>query len=238
MLLGSKIIRFAAIAVASTFLLALIGCRSHTAPGRPRVVVSTFPVFDLVRRIADGDADVALAKPGSASPVAGEPSGVQLAVSVGLGFDPWMKSINAKRSLQVGDRVPTLPSPDGRGIDPYVWLDPQRARLIAKVIAEDLSRVDSAHARQYRARAAELDRAIEALDKEVEAKAKSWQGEVKVDRSQLAYFIERYRIAVAPAEAGGHQAVIDPIGGDGVSDTYESVVRRVVSAIDSSREKG
>src|SRR5207253_4173486 len=94
---------------------------------------------------------------------------------------------NAK-ILKVGDRVPTLTIKDdpigadehddhddhdhdkdhhddhdhdehAKGApDPHVWLDPQRAQLIVRAIAEELGRVDSAHALAYRDRGTALEK--------------------------------------------------------------------------------
>jgi ABC-type Zn uptake system ZnuABC Zn-binding protein ZnuA len=174
--------------------LALAGCRK--SEGRLRVAVSFFPLDDLVRGVAGPDADVVTLVPRGKDPhdEASAPNARELArgaragVLVGLGFDDWIEPLvraeNPKaRIVRVGDRVPTLPlsgaEPAGAGgagrdaespEDPYVWLDPARARLIVKAIAEELSRADSAHAAGYRARAFELDLALEKLDRETEAR--------------------------------------------------------------------
>ena len=71
------------------------------------------------------------------------------------------------RVLELGDRVPTIARADG-SIDPYPWMDPQRARLMATAIAEDLARTDSSHAAAFRDRASALDAALDALDHETE----------------------------------------------------------------------
>ena len=52
--------------------------------------------------------------------------------------------------------------------DPHVWLDPQRARLIVKQIAEELAKADGAHGPGYRERADAIDASLDALDKELD----------------------------------------------------------------------
>jgi zinc transport system substrate-binding protein len=202
------------------------GCRPKSTE-RARVAVSIFPVYDLVRRVAGPDADVVLVLPPGKSPHAFEPgaaeseaaSRVKLGVMVGLGLDPWMEKLVGTASpkarlLKVGDRVPTLtvaapPAGDGEArararegddapIDPHVWLDPQRARLIVKAVAEELSRVDARHAGAYRQRTSEVDASLGALDRELEAATAPWKERgVVTFHASFGYLAERYRLGVA-----------------------------------------
>lgn len=112
----------------ASLVLALVfspGCTCNkSAGGRTKVVVSIFPVYDLVRRVAGPDADVTLLIPPGRNEHEFEPtsremqeaSQCRLGVMVGLGLDPWMeklmKSVATARVLKVGDRVPTLPIKD------------------------------------------------------------------------------------------------------------------------------
>jgi zinc transport system substrate-binding protein len=88
---------------------------------RLSVSVSIFPIYDLVRRIAGPDADVALLlQPGhnehSFDPTPRDiesASKAKVGVMVGLGLDPWMEKLMKEaapkaRIVKVGDRVPTL----------------------------------------------------------------------------------------------------------------------------------
>src|SRR5690348_8270459 len=97
------------------------GCGKAGADGRTKVVVSIFPVYDLVRRVAGPDADVTLLlQPGhnehSFDPTPKDietAAQAKLGVMVGLGLDPWMEKLvkeaaPSARLLKVGDRVPTL----------------------------------------------------------------------------------------------------------------------------------
>ncbi len=194
---------------------ALGGC--HKAPpGRASVGVSVFPVYDLVRRIAGPDADVTLLTP-SSPPM----PQARLFVLVGLGLDGWMDALEPPhvRVLKVGDRVPTITAKDG-AIDPHVWLDPQRARLIATAIAEDLARTDSSHANAFRERAAAVDASLDAF-------ATSDPG--------MAYYAERYRLDVVDdARPGVPKVALDSVGGSDRSGTYEALVRSDTAALDSA----
>ncbi len=177
-------------------------------------------------------------------------SKAKVGVMVGLGLDPWMEKLlkdaapNA-RVLKVGDRVPTLTIKDdpigadehehdgehaeadddhdhAKGTqDPHVWLDPQRAQLIVRAIAEELGRVDAAHALAYRERATELDRMLAALDQETEAKTKAFtkRGFVTFHGS-FSYFAERYKLNIL--------AVIEPFPGSQPTSDYVQKVLAVV----------
>jgi len=152
------------------------------------------------------------------------------------------------RILKVGDRVPTLTikddpigaddhdhdddhghghghghdSHEGKGAqDPHVWMDPQRAQLIVRAIAEELARVDAAHALAYRQRAAELDNVLSELDKEVEERLKSLKRRDFVTfHGSFGYFAERYRLNIL--------AVIEPFPGSQPTGEYVSKVLAVI----------
>lgn len=250
------------------------GCNSCQKSGqneRLRVVVSIFPIYDLVRRVAGPDADVTLLlQPGhNEHHFDPTPKDVELAaqaklgVMVGLGLDPWMEKLlhdaspNA-RIIKVGDRVPTLTIKDDpigadehddedhdhdhaggssgaahheeehdhhdheKGApDPHVWLDPQRAQLIVRAVAEELGKVDSPHTLAYRQRATELDKTLVDLDREAEDRLKklSKKGFVTFHGS-FGYFAERYKLNIL--------AVIEPFPGSQPTGEY---VAKVLAAI-------
>jgi len=98
------------------------GCGKGGAEGgRLSVSVSIFPIYDIVRRIAGPDADVALLLPPGHNEHSFDPtpkdiesaSKAKVGVMVGLGLDPWMEKLMKDaapkaRIVKVGDRVPTL----------------------------------------------------------------------------------------------------------------------------------
>lgn len=189
------------------------GCKSgEESRDRPRmtVSVSVFPIYDLVRRVAGPDADVTLMVPPGTSEHAARPepspaeveaaSKVRVGILVGLGLDAWMETLLANaapkaRVLKVGDRVPTLTNEADGTPDPHVWLDPERARLIVRAIAEELGKADSAHALAYRKRATEVDASLAALDAEVETRTKAMKTRTFVPfHGAFQYFGERYKL--------------------------------------------
>jgi ABC-type Zn uptake system ZnuABC Zn-binding protein ZnuA len=203
---------------------------------------------------------------------------------VGLGFDVWMERMlkdaaPSARVLKVGDRVPTLSVKEeaGGAVDPYVWLDPQRAMVMTKAIAEELARVDPGHAGGYRVRAEGVSDALHALDQEVEAQTKAFRTrEFATFHGSFGYFADRYHLQIVavieptlgstptsetiaraselvrakhvtalfrdppvdPRTADGVAdaahvplGVLDPLGGDPVTDSYEKLIRFDVAAL-------
>ena len=173
----------------------------------------------------------------------------RLGIMVGLGLDPWMEKLMkdaapTARVLKLGDRVPTLTvredplgdeeahraggkeddhEHDKGAIDPHVWLDPQRARVMLKAIGEELSRVDGAHASGYQRRVAEIDASLDALDRQVEAQVASWRRRDFVTfHGSFGYFADRYHLQIA--------AVIEPFPGSTPTGEYIDRVLKVISA--------
>jgi zinc transport system substrate-binding protein len=257
----------------------LPGCKScggGAKSERTTVAVSIFPIYDLTKRIAGPDADVALLLPAGRNEHSFDPtpkdietaSKAKLGVMVGLNLDPWMEKLlkdaaPTAKVLKVGDQVPTLkikddpigadehddhddhdhdhhdhgkggkvdPHEDDHDIhdhdhakgapDPHVWLDPQRAQKIVRAIAEELARVDAAHATAYRERGTALEKELGDLDKEVETRTKALKRRGFVTfHGSFSYFAERYKLDIL--------AVIEPFPGSQPTSDYVQKVLEVV----------
>ena len=107
--------------------------------------------------------------------------------------------------------------------DPHVWLDPERARLIVRAIAEELGKADAAHAIDYRKRATEVDESLATLDKEIDARTKALKTRGFVTfHGSFQYFAERYKLEIL--------AVIEPFPGSQPSGAYVTKVLEVIKA--------
>ena len=106
-------------------------------------------------------------------------------------------------------------------LEPHVWLDPERARLMVRAIAEELGKADSAHALAYRERATAIDKSLETLDKEVETRTKALKirGFVTFHGS-FQYFADRYKLDIL--------AVIEPFPGSQPTGEYIEKVLKVI----------
>ena len=85
-------------------------------------------------------------------------------------------------------------------IDPHAWLDPENARIWTRVIAQELSHHDPAHAAIYQANA---DRAVEKITRQqnrIETLLAAQQmPPVFVQHAAFAYFENRFNLALAGA---------------------------------------
>ncbi|HEY5936733.1 MAG TPA: metal ABC transporter substrate-binding protein [Kofleriaceae bacterium] len=103
--------------------LAVLACgkKGGGAGGKPKIVVSIFPIYDLTKRIAGDRAEVHLVLPVGKSEHAYEATpkeiakleGANLGIAVGLDMDVWveslMKSAGGAKFIRIGDKVPTIP---------------------------------------------------------------------------------------------------------------------------------
>ncbi len=81
------------------------------------------------------------------------------------------------------------------GPDPHIWLDPQRFAEVATAVGDRLAQVDTAHAGDYRTRAAQLARQLQALDGEFNAGLKTCQRrDIVTSHAAFGYLAERYRL--------------------------------------------
>lgn len=171
----------------------------------------------------------------------------RLGVLIGLGLDPWMEKLMkgaapSARYLRAGDVVKTMPialdpiadeeahaggkkdddDHDEKGaLDPHVWLDPQNAIAITKAIGAELAVVDAAHAAAYRERAEKLAAQLDALDKETEARIKTWKTRGFVTfHGSFTYFAKRYGLEIL--------GVIEPFPGSTPTGAYIQKVLGVV----------
>lgn len=114
---------------------------------------------------------------------------------------------------------------DKGAADPHVWLDPERARLIVRAVAEELGRVDAPHAIAYRERATAVDQSLAALDKEVEDRTKAFKTRGFVTfHGSFQYFAERYKLDIL--------GVIEPFPGSQPSGEYIKKVLDVIKKRD------
>jgi zinc/manganese transport system substrate-binding protein len=98
-----------------------------------------------------------------ASPqVAQEVSSAQLIVQNGLGYDSWMNKIesasaNPQRKVITVQQLLGLPDSTP---NPHLWYDPATMPAVAKVMAADLSALQSAHKAYFQARLKAFDRSL------------------------------------------------------------------------------
>lgn len=200
-------------------LAVLVVCWSlgwGTSPGmaasRLKVAATIFPLYDLIRQVADSDLDVTLLVPPGASPhmAAFTPSTVRaltgsVAVfAIGHGLDDWAVRLAADagvaQTIRV-DRGITLQAsePASRSdasehgqahfyhgaesaVDPHYWLTMPNAVQIVRTIAAALTRLDPAGQQGYEQRAASYVAKLQAADADIR------QMLAEVSRREIALF--------------------------------------------------
>jgi len=225
------------------------GCAGRAAAsgftaGRLNVVTAFYPLRFLADRITGGTARVSdLTKPGA------EPHDVELnprqvaqIVDAGLvvhlrGFQPAVDQAVGQeapdRALDVGSVVPLLPLSTGptdeaesaHGMDPHLWLDPQRFATVADAVAARLAQADPARAAEYRQRAGVLHTELAALDAEFGARLKTCtRREIVTSHSAFNYLAARYGLT--------------QVGITGISPEAEPSPRRLAAVAAEARRTG
>ncbi|HEY3323610.1 MAG TPA: metal ABC transporter substrate-binding protein [Planctomycetota bacterium] len=195
----------------------------HPAASKLQVSATIFPLADWLHEIGGPDLDVHLLVSGGANPHHFEP-GIQdvsqitrsrAVFTVGLGLDPWAPKLAANAGNIPVIETGTWITPrklsahekehdDGHGhgdFDPHYWLDPQRAMIVVKQMAEELGKLDSAHMAAFTQRAEAYVQKLKELDVEVQTAAKSVPAGAQLVsfHDAFGYLFARLNIAVAAA---------------------------------------
>jgi zinc transport system substrate-binding protein len=215
----------------SRFLLVLaaagVSCTSGPAepPGRPLVVVSIFPVADLVARVGGHAVDVETLLPPRASPSTWEVTPAQIRsltgaagyVTVGGGLDAWLEGLAADmprlRRLRLTDGLKLHREAENGGEgetgDPHVWLDPILVRdALLPRISTFLQLLVPNDTPGIRERAAALADTLTRLDAELRAELSALPRNGFVSTHDAwGYFAERYDLKPLGSiyESPGHE---------------------------------
>lgn len=203
------------------------GGAAGSAGDKVKVVASFYPVQFLLEQVGGDRVEVTtLTRPG-AEPHDVELTPKDLATVSGSallvyakGFQPAVDDAVAKGSPgRVLDLAPaarldlpatTVPGEhDGHaedaghdhagGLDPHFWLDPTRYAGTARAVAEELGKVDPAHAGTYASNVADLTARLTALDGELSsALASCASRELVTSHAAFGYLAQRYRLTQVP----------------------------------------
>jgi ABC-type Zn uptake system ZnuABC Zn-binding protein ZnuA len=210
------------------------------AEARPlRVVATTTLVADIARQVAGSAAEVESLVPFDADPHAFQPAprdmarlaAADMVLLNGLGLEapfatllsnvPTGRVVDASRTIRAR-RMADEDEEEGHvhhegcrhgELDPHVWFDPMRVREWAQVIAEELATRDAANATDYRARATEVRRQLEALDtwaREGLAAIPPARRKLVTDHAAFGYFAERYGFEISGTVLPGFSTAGEP----------------------------
>jgi zinc transport system substrate-binding protein len=151
---------------------------------KPVAAVSIVPQKTLIEAIAGDRVDVVVMIPPGSSPETYEPSpremenfnraGVYFTIGVPVEETSILPQAELSRRRIVAlhkeavGQYPDVLFPDGSR-DPHIWLSPRRVQVMAEVMAEEMGRLDPAHADLYKEKAREYTAELAALDEELQA---------------------------------------------------------------------
>jgi len=195
--------------------------------GRIVVVASAYPIAEAAARVGGDLVDVA-----NLTPPGVEPHDLELApddleallsadvvLFVGGGFQPAVQDAVAEAEGTVVDvlaGVDTLPlSDDGAGtesgVDPHVWLDPERFATVVGAVADTLAERDPADAETFRANAEAYEAELATLDGELRDGLASCAGRLLVvSHAAFGYLADAYGLEQEAIAGISPEAEPDP----------------------------
>jgi zinc transport system substrate-binding protein len=109
--------------------------------------------------------------------------------------------------------------------DPHVWLDPTRVASLGHSVAAEMARIDPDNADLYEGNAADLEEALDELDKEYAAALDDCdQDKLVVSHEAFGYLTDRYGL--------------EQVGVSGIDPESEPSPGRVAEVADFAREHG
>jgi len=190
--------------------------RTHT----PKITVSTFALYDIVKHVGGDSVDVEMVIPFGAEVHSFEPTPktiIEIQKSAlflysGAELEPWIsnlargenvrdmsryvKMLEAEENVDEGD--------DGHHhhngeVDPHYWLDFGNMRLLTRQIASELEKIDPENASLYRKRAEAYVSELERLDKRYQSRLQHCEVRtVILHHNVLGYVAARYGFNVEP----------------------------------------
>jgi len=194
--------------------------RIVTQTGKLRVAASFFPIADIARNIAGDAVEVVTILPPGASPHTYEPTpveairlqGVKTVFVIGHGFDAWAESLTnnlpdasivpVDKGIQLVPVHKVIGESDepGDGLDPHYWLTAKNGKQIAKNIAEELSRLDPAHADEIAKNLESYSNVLDQTDARVrQILSGKLAAKIVTHHDAWRYFAEAYGLTVAGA---------------------------------------
>jgi zinc transport system substrate-binding protein len=243
-----------ATAIGGLFLIsALLG--AAPAMAAPKVVVSILPIHSLVAAVMDGVGTPTLLidRPASPHSYAMRPSDAKalnaadLVVWVGPTLESFLikplstlpKSVRVItltnepliKVIHVDDNAgPTRAGAEaGLDVDPHIWLDPDNAMAVVRIVRDALKRLDPEHAGKYDDNAQrELDDLIDLDMSTTEMTAGNFAGRpVILYHDSLRYFARRYGLEIAGTVLSGDKLP----GARHMSDLRNLIAKRDVHCV-------
>lgn len=209
-----------------TITVLVVACGSATSPeddGRLRVVAGAYPLAEVADRV--GGELVAVE---NLTPPGVEPHDLELApdqlervltadlvILVGAGFQPALEEAAADADGVVIDAVEGLDTlaawDEEEGIDPHVWLDPQRLAAITSRVAEVLAELDPGDADAFREGAAAFIDELDAIDRDFHDGLETCATRtIVVNHAAFTYLADAYGLVQVPISGVAPGSEPDP----------------------------
>jgi zinc transport system substrate-binding protein len=211
-------------------LILLVGCTPNT-PNTPTtstaipVSVSIEPQKYFVERIGGEQVAVNVMIPPGAEPHTYEPKPEQLKelanarafFTVGVSLeDSWkerLKSVNTQMLVvDTSQGVEKLPleahahNHGAQGLDPHIWLSPQRVKTQAENIYKTLVQIDPAQETQYTANWQKFQQDLQSLDREIRQNLQPVKNrKFMVFHPEWGYFAKDYGLEMVAIEVEGNE---------------------------------
>lgn len=206
------------------------GCRNKpvTAPvndgDKPKVAVSIVPQATFVKEVGGDLVEVVTMIPPGGNPENYSPtpqqmmkfSDADLYFTIGVATEqanllPYLAG--ARSNLRIIDlpslvdqKYPAVTFPSGER-DPHMWLSPKRVQEIVRITADELTRLDPAHADNYAANAGSYIKRLDRLDLDIKAALDGLPNRTFiVYHPAFGYFADDYGLTMIALEEEGKEA--------------------------------
>ncbi|MDC0584820.1 zinc ABC transporter substrate-binding protein [Bacteroidales bacterium] len=211
--------------------IGLVSCISNSPKSNKAIVSTTvLPLQYFIEKIADTLVDVNVLIPPGAAPVSYEPTADQmiklsqssLYFQIGLfGFekawtDKLSKQSNNLKLISLSEHITPIDAPHHHGHDhghghqcqtkdPHIWMSAQNAKLIAKVIASELSIQLPNHSDTFKHNLMVLLKEITAIDSTIKRNLSNERRQFMIYHPALTYFAHEYGLTQIPIELDGKE---------------------------------
>jgi zinc transport system substrate-binding protein len=195
----------------------------------PRITVSTFALYDIVKHIGGDEIEVDMVIPFGVEVHSFEPTPKtiieiqksQLFFYSGADLEPWISNLAQGKNLRDMSKHVHLQAPEegeendpdhhhDEAVDPHYWLDLGNMQLLAKEIASQLSAIDPQNSALYRQRAEAYLRQLAALDEKYAKRLEHCVVRtVILHHNMLGYVAARYNFSVEPLTGLSPDALAD-----------------------------
>ena len=222
--------------------LASCGGNPTQAPsqhGKLNVVATTTIVGDVVQNIGGDNIQLSVLLPAGADVHSFQPTPQDVAkvadadvvFANGAGLEAFLQPMLQNAGSQapivsVSDGVKLLSAPDlhtsgpaedNSGGDPHTWFDPNNVILWSQTIANELSKLDPAHAQSYNANAQKYQTQLKDLDtwiRDQVSQLPEANRQLVTDHDSFTYFADHYGFKMVGAVIPGYNTLAEPSAQD------------------------